>query len=98
MSQLLQPGDKVYYIDYSDSNKSYTIVEVREIQENKFQKGGLCYIIHADSLSNMTGYYTISTDSVDNTDIHGRFYSTPERATEAYEKFQTWVKEKEKNN
>ncbi len=77
----LKIGAKIYYIDYEDSKNSYTIVKEPEL--NSF--GQLVYTIHSDQLSKATGYYPLPVDAID--DMNHRFFSTQEKAHEAYVKF-----------
>ena len=78
---MLNVGDKVYYLDYEDSHHSYTIVKAPELNS----LGLLCYTIHSDQLSNLTGYYPLLVDVIDKPE--SRFFSSPEKAKQAYEIF-----------
>lgn len=81
----LKEGDKIYYIDYEESGCSYTVCDIFFKKDNDLCKGGLSYSIHSDSLSQMTGYYDLLVSQVD--DPADRFFSSPEKAHEAYAKF-----------
>ena len=82
---MLNINDKIYYIDYEESGSVYTVKKIVEEKKNSILPPGLYYAIHADNLSDCTGYYSISVDSVDN-DVD-RFFSTPEKAHDAYVNF-----------
>ena len=81
----LEEGDKIYYIDYEESGNSYTICDIFFKKGNDFCKGGLSYSIHSDQLNGMTGYYDLLVSQVDNP--KDRFFSSPEKAHDAYAKF-----------
>ena len=87
---MLNVGDKLYYIDYEDSNASYTITSIIEVKDDELMKNGIYYIIHADLLSNLFGYYQKEVSNIDS-EI-GRFFSSKEKAKEMYAK---WKKKKE---
>jgi len=78
----LKRGDKIYYIDYEESGNSYTVTGLSVLPRNELFKGGVAYAIHADDLPFATGHYTVLLDEIDQGD--GRFFSTPEKAREAY--------------
>lgn len=94
MNDLLSKGDKIYYIDFEDSKASYTVLEIRNAKPGSFVKGGPYYYVHSDNLSNATGYYPIFVEEVDKEGGRGRFFSTPKKAHEAYEKFKINVAKK----
>lgn len=87
---MLNIGDKLYHMDYEDSKASYTITSIIEVKDDEFMKDGTYYIIHADLLSNLTGYYQMEISNIDS-EI-GRFFSSKEKAKEMYAK---WKKKKE---
>lgn len=82
---MLNVGDKIYYIDYEESEASYTIIK---IIESNF------YCIHSDKLPNATGYHVIPINIVDSNNIKDRFFSSPKLAHIGYCKFKDWLKEK----
>ena len=79
---LLQAGNKIYYIDYEDSGTAYTIEGISEVFDNEYMTTGLYYNIHADSLSAETGHCLILSDEIENE--HARFFTSEENAHEAY--------------
>ena len=84
---LYQKNEKLYYIDYEDSGQSYTIESVSFIFNNKFQKTGFWYTIHADKLSIATGYFPIFDGCIDSNNEKDKFFASPELAHNAYCKF-----------
>ena len=82
---MLNVGDKIYYIDYEESNSSYTIKVISNEKGNSVMKEGTYYTIHSDILSGGMGYYPLLVDEVDKE--FGRFFSTPEKAHQEYVKF-----------
>lgn len=82
---MLNIGDKIYYIDYEESNSSYTIKGISNEKGNSVMKEGTYYTIHSDILSGGMGYYPLLVDEVDKE--FGRFFSTPEKAHQEYVKF-----------
>lgn len=89
---LYQKGSKIYYIDYEESGKAYTIVSIFDVYDNEFQETGIWYNIHADNLPNATGYYPLLSNIIDNENMDSRFFSSPELAHKAYEKFKNKTK------
>jgi len=82
---MLNKGSKIYYIDYEESEASYTIIAMQFVKNHEFYPDGILYTVHSDSFSQSSGYYPMHEYSIDKED--GRFFTTPEKAHDAYEAF-----------
>ena len=86
-------GDKIYFIAYEEDHASYTIVGMDEVNyDDPYMQSGIWYSIHSDLLSIETGYHPIYENVIDTDD---RFFSSPELAHKAYEK---WKEKKKKDS
>ena len=87
----MRPGDKLYYLDYEETGCSYTIMSSKQSSGGG---GGLpagnYYMVKIDSLKSLKTY-PVSVRSVDRHD--GKYFSTPEKAKEAYKRFKEHLKE-----
>jgi len=91
---LLQKDAKIYYLDYEESNNSYTVVSISELTDADTWQKRLCYDIRSDHLNTGRGF-ALPIDVIDKSDITGRFYSSPELAHEAYVRFQEYLNNRE---
>lgn len=89
----LSVGSKVYYIDYEETGVAYTVTGKEQITEHPVFPEGILYTIHVDNLPMLTGYYPLHESNIDKDG--GHFFSTPEKASEAYTKFKEYAKQKE---
>ena len=74
-------------MNYAKHKRCYTITGNTEVHNNVFLITGLYYNVYSVKLPNETGYDIIPTWGIDNF-YGGRFYSSPEKAAEAYKNFQ----------
>ena len=81
---MINVGDKIYYIDYEESDTSYTVKGIEDVRNNSLMKDGIWYFVHSDTLPNECGYNYIYAAHVDS---DNRFFSNPALAKKAYEKF-----------
>ncbi len=85
----MRPGDKLYYIDYEDTGASYTVMSSKQSDGSKGLPAGNYYMVKVDAIKSLKTY-PVSVRSVDRHD--GKYFSTPEKAKEAYKKYREHLK------
>ena len=85
----MRPGDKLYYIDYEKSGDSYTVMSSMQSDGSKDLPRGNYYMIKVDSIQSLKTF-PVPVKSVDRSD--GKYFSTPEKAKEAYKRYKEHLK------
>lgn len=81
---MLNIGDTIYHIDYEQTGSCYIVKSIQEsTEDNEFMKPGKYYLVEAQP---MHGLYPVAVDAID-AGLPHRFYSTPEKAHEAFVEF-----------
>ena len=84
---MLEIGNKLYYINFENTNISYIINEIKHHEGELLIPDGDYYVVTMNKFPNCIYTYEILIEQVDSDNIYDKFYSTPEKAKKGFEEY-----------